>query len=142
MKADKYCYYKDGFKYQLDRSFHIQLNIGISQNAVTVPGYIQLTVTGNMTIFRGYAWDGPSGPTWDDYKNIRPSLVHDALYQLMRNKLISRKYRKYADELLYQMLRQDGMSKFRAWYYLRGVRKFSEKYTDPKYKKKTLRAPK
>jgi hypothetical protein len=33
---------------------------------------------------KGYAWNGPSGPTLDTRNFMRGSLVHDALYQLMR----------------------------------------------------------
>lgn len=78
-----------------------------------------------------YAWDGASGPTWDDKTNMRASLVHDALYQLMREELLDRKHRKYADELFRKMCIEDGMGKFRAWYYYRAVRIFGARTCKP-----------
>ena len=77
---------------------------------------------GILTIKKRYAWDGPSGPTFDTKTFMKGSLVHDALYQLIREGLLSAEYRKYADEQLRDICLAEGMSKFRAWYYYWGVR--------------------
>ena len=88
---------------------------------------------GVLTISVGYAWDGPSGPTFDTKDFMRGSLVHDALYQLMREGAISRAlYRKYADQLLREICLEDGMSKFRAWYVYKAVRMFCGKSSMPR----------
>ena len=81
---------------------------------------------GQLIIKKGYAWDGASGPTIDDKTNMTASLVHDALYQLMREGLIERSRRKYVDKLFRDICLKNGMSKFRAWYYYRAVRMFGK----------------
>ena len=83
--------------------------------------YINL-FQGELTIYKYYAWDGASGPTIDDKTNMRASLFHDALYQLMREGHLDKSYRKYADQLFRQMCLEAGMGKFRAWYYYTSVR--------------------
>ena len=67
-----------------------------------------------LLIKEGYAWDGASGPTIDTPSSMRGSLVHDALYQLMRLGLISENNRDYADSLLKKICLEDGMNKVRA----------------------------
>ena len=63
---------------------------------------------------------------------MRGSLVHDALYQLMRLEELDYKTdRKYADQLLKTICREDGMSAFRAWYVHRLVRAFGEGAAKP-----------
>ncbi len=63
-------------------------------------------------------WDGPSGLTIDTPNFMRGSLVHDTLYQLLRNELIEQKWRDEADEELRRICREDGMSKICAnWVY-------------------------
>lgn len=104
--------------------------------------FVALEPNGLLSLRRGYAWDGPSGLTLDTRNFMRASAVHDALYQLMREGLLDSSQRRYADRLLRAMCRQDGMSRFRAWYVYRGVRAFGglaarpRKHLDP-----ILRAP-
>ena len=47
-------------------------------------GWVSIQPDGRLVIQKGYAWDGPSGPTIDTENFMRGSLVHDALYQLFR----------------------------------------------------------
>lgn len=90
-----------------------------------------------MDINAGYAWDGPSGPTIDTKTFIRASLVHDALYQLMREEKLDRiKYREDADQLLKRICLEDGMNSFRAAYVYKFVRWFGKSSTKPKDKTK------
>jgi hypothetical protein len=92
---------------------------------------------------KGYAWDGPSGPVKDTKKNMRASLVHDALYQLMRNKeLNTRTHRKAADREFRDICKEDGVSNFRASVYYKALRKFGRPAASPENKKKIARAPK
>lgn len=77
-----------------------------------------------LDVLEGYCWDGPSGPTIDTQNFMRGSLVHDCLYQLIREGYITPSYRKTADTLLRKICREDGMSWIRGvWVYL-GVRIF------------------
>ncbi len=106
--------YKSGYKYQLVEEYQVEISVTPEKNIQT--NYIDLTTEGLLTIKNGYAWDGPSGPIIDTPNFMRGSLVHDALYQLMRNKLIDKeKWRKKADRDLKGMCVEDGMSRIRAW---------------------------
>lgn len=131
--------YKSGYLYQLDEDYRCQTSI---DGKVIKQGYITLTVTGILTMKKGYAWDGPSGPAIDTKNFMRGSLVHDALYQLMRKKRIgSQKYRGVADSLLRQMCLEDGMSRIRAWWVYKSVVWFGAPAADPKNEKEVLTAP-
>jgi len=88
--------------------------------------FIELGDTG-ITIREGYCWDGASGPTIDTKSTMRGSLVHDALYQLMRMGKIGQEYKLLADHTFRRLIREDGMGSFRAWYYYNGVRLFGRK---------------
>jgi len=73
---------------------------------------------------------------------MRASLVHDALYQLIRNKEISgRSIEIHADRIFKQLCVMDGLSRWRASLYYFGLRKFGKKARNPKYKKAILVAP-
>ena len=131
--------FKKGYKYQLTLNANFHIPIHPPQAIET--DFICLTPKGELTICLGYSWDGASGPTYDDRHNMRGSLVHDALYQLMRMGLLVQEYRAVADHIMYTKLLEDGMIKFRAKYYYWAVRRFAAKYADPKYAKKVCEAP-
>ena len=82
-----------------------------------------------LTIKTGYAWDGASGPAIDTPSFMRASLVHDVLYQCMRQGRISRELRWQADALLRQMCLDAGMSRLRAWYVWKCVKMFGKSAT-------------
>ncbi len=127
------CYRKiDKYKYQLINDYLIDIPIygGDSGLAIVTP-YIQLDVDGNLWIRKGYCWDGPSGPTLDTLNFMRGSLIHDALYQLIRVGKLDPAGRWDADELLRVICLQDGMSRFRAWYVYKSVRAFGAKAAKP-----------
>ena len=87
-----------GYKYGLLEGMEYKTAI---RDAPTIDEpYITLLPTGWLTVGECYAWDGPSGPTFDTPTNMRASLFHDALCQLINEGLLDKKYRKYADELL------------------------------------------
>ena len=78
-----------------------------------------------------YAWDGASGGI--DTKDFRAaSLVHDCLYQLIREGFLKLEHREYADDLLRKICLQQGMWSFRAWYVWKTVRMFGEKAAMPR----------
>jgi len=112
--------YKAGYKYQLIEGDECMTSIYPGESVVTP--YIELTVLGKLTVKKGYAWDGPSGPTLDTVNAMRGSLFHDALYQLMRENYITRNgNRKLADKVLRDIARADGMTKARSWAWYRAV---------------------
>lgn len=96
---------------------------------------------GMLLIRKGYCWDGASGPTFDTLSTMRASLVHDALYQLIREGVIGMPFRRFADKLFYKMLREDGMGRLRAWYFYRAVRQFGESSAKPRKAEPVRSAP-
>lgn len=97
---------------------------------VDIPGYaaakyFRLT-NGVLFIYPHYAWDGPSGPTFDTKTFMRGSLVHDAICQMCEEGLLPKSARKIGDELLRKICLEDGMSKLRAWYVYNAVRMYSK----------------
>lgn len=132
--------YNDGYKYQLKRDY-TQV-IEIKPTSPIDSYFITLDTSGLLTIKKGYAWDGPSGPTIDTKNFIRGSLVHDALYQLMReNHLDKSRYRDAADRLLQKICIEDGMSKLRAWWVYEAVNRFGDPSADPANDRPATYAP-
>ena len=119
----------EGYKYDLVGQYAIFIDYG--SNGIFTD-YINLFPNGKLVIAKHYAWDGPSGPTIDTKNFMRGSLIHDVLYQLMREELLPRCYRKYADQLLRKICLEDGMSKFRAWYVYHAVRLFAKQSSMPR----------
>lgn len=112
--------YRAGYKYQLDGQYLIAT--AIFPGVVIDHDFISLGTNGFLSIRAGYAWDGPSGPTIDTKNFMRGSLVHDALYQLMRARLLDCGWRETADNELRRICREDGMTWLRAWWVFRAVR--------------------
>lgn len=112
--------YRKGYKYQLYETY--QLLIDIKPEADVITAFVLLNSAGYLTVVGGYAWDGASGPAIDTKNFMRGSLIHDALYQLMREGHLEQHYRKTADEIMRKICREDGMSAVRAWWIYQGVR--------------------
>jgi hypothetical protein len=134
--------YKKGYKYQLVEDYVVSIPIKPDAEILSISDFVTLTSAGLLTIKRGYAWDGPSGPTFDTRSFMRGSLVHDALYQLMREGCLDKdKYREPADRLLQSMCRQDGMNALRAWWVYKGLRIGGDPAADPKNFRPIVKAP-
>lgn len=132
--------YRKGYKYQLYEDYENQIPVYPDNDIIT--DYIELSSKGNLRIKTGYAWDGPSGPTIDTLNFMRGALVHDALYQLMRESKLPPENKEHVDQLLKQTCRKDRMSKFRSWYIYHAVKRFGKPSMDPKNKRKYIGAPK
>lgn len=117
------------YKYQIIEDYRIDIPLKSKDNIDTP--FIKLDNSGELIIKEKYAWDGPSGPTIDTKNFMRGSLIHDALYQLMREKQIDIDQRNAADKLLQQHCREDGMSVIRAWIVYLGVKWFGKKSALP-----------
>lgn len=114
--------YTAGMKYQLTDDYTTDTKLrgfGLIDTR-----YIALQPHGRLLIRAGYAWDGPSGPTIDTQDFMRASLVHDALYQLMREGHLPAHCRREADRMLRLLCREDGMPVIRAWLVWLAVRLF------------------
>ena len=119
------------YKYQLMDDYTIQIDIKPDHDLDF--RFLSLSKEGLLVIRKSYAWDGPSGPTVDTSNFMRGSLVHDALYQLMRLSALDTKiHRLRADEILREICLEDGMSAFRAWYVFQAVQVFGAKAAAPR----------
>ncbi len=132
--------YKSGYKYQLHEEYSVKVKI--FPNEFIYTDYINLGTDGLLVIKKGYAWDGPSGPTVDTENFMRGSLVHDALYQLIRmEKIDYDKYRDVADRELQRICIEDGMFKIRAWWVYQGVLFGGKSAALPENRKEIILSP-
>lgn len=119
------------YKYQLMKDYSHDTGLRLPAAVATSGRWVAMSKTGRLALKKGYSWDGPSGPTIDTPDFMRGALVHDALYQLMRERLLPSRLRRFADELLRDMCRADGMSKLRSEYVYSAVRAFGAKSARP-----------
>lgn len=124
MKGDK-IKYRDGYKYQLVCDYSVSIPIRPKEDIEIE--FITLSRDGLLLIKHGYAWDGPSGPTIDTRTSMRGSLVHDVLYQLIRDGYLNQLHREDADIILRDILIEDGMPELRAEIWYKAVRLFGER---------------
>ena len=117
------------YKYNLHSDLEYQTDIEV-ENPRDL-GALEITAEGKLIIRKGYSWDGPSGPTIDTKNFMEGSLIHDALYQLMREKILPQSAKDRADETLREICIRDGMSKFRAWYVYKAVKHFGASSAKP-----------
>jgi len=129
----------DGWKYRLADEYEIHIRFFEGEEG-RGNEYVWLEY-GRLAIRKGYAWDGPSGPTWDTPNWMRASLVHDAMYQLIRESHLPIALRKQVDLLMLKALREDGMSRARSRTAYIGVRMFGRRSAHPRPVRKILRAP-
>lgn len=142
-------YRKGGYKYQLAEDCrtlvgkHLCTSIDEVRGFVSCP-FVKLYRGGALEIQAGYAWDGPSGPTIDTLNFMEGSMVHDALYQLIRAKLIPNVddiERHAADAELEHHNKAAGMSWLRRKWVNLGVRTFASFAADPANKRKVITTP-
>ena len=91
-----------GWKYELLEG--MLAHVKIPETACN--SYISL-YRNRLFISDHYAWDGASFIARDTPTNMRASLFHDALCQLIGEGLLDKIYRKYADELLRTHMLED-----------------------------------
>ena len=89
--------------------------------------YIMLNNSGSLIVKKGYRWDGSSSIAIDTPSSMSASMCHDAMYQLIREGALSIAHHKFtADEMYRDICLDYGMSKFRAWYQYKAVKKFGK----------------
>lgn len=127
------------WKYQLVQSAELKLGFTPPDNIDTE--YVIVRVDRRLLLLKGYAWDGASGPCPDTHNIMKPSLVHDALYQLIRIGRLNPVYRKSADEELRRICVEAGMNKFWANVIYWGVRVFCMKGIRPLPEEPVIEVP-
>ena len=132
-------HYKSGYKHQLAAAYEIQTEIYPTEH-VEVVNFIDLRIDGLLTVRQNYAWDGATAII-DTRYNLRASLVHDALYQLMREGSLSREYRDTADKLFRQLCVEDGVFPVIASGYYWALRQFGEAAINSENARKVKYAP-
>ena len=121
-------YVLEPFKYQLAKP--VTFNSGLSPqgmmngNDFIVCNNVRLYQFGTLRIDPGFRWDGASGPTMDTPSTFKASLVHDALYMLIREGHLRKSDRGRCDEILYYILVAEGMWKWRAKIWLWFIKLF------------------
>jgi len=77
------------YKYRLVDPVQVQTNIfGIDGK---LDPWLEIRADGMLFIAARYLWDGPSNPAIDSVAFMRPSLVHDALCDLMDARILDEK---------------------------------------------------
>lgn len=119
-------YKKVLYKYKLTEDYIHKLSFTVPNDIITE--YIELYKDGTIIIKKSYCWDGCSGLAIDDDSNMRGGLVHDSLYQLMREGHLSLDLRELADKELEDTCKEDGMNFIRGELYFEAVEIFGEQY--------------
>ena len=124
---EKACYRKlRNYKYELKGDYALGIPI-VGCDVRTE--YIDLDSDGRLLMKDRYAWDGATDPARDTLTVMRASLVHDALYQLMRlGELDPDEHRLTADRIFRDICLEDGMCAFRAHYSFLAVRWFGGRH--------------
>lgn len=81
---------------------------------------------GKLLIFKGYAWDGATGPVFQTDTTKKASLVHDVLLQAIDIGVLDKSYLKAADGLYREIAKSNGMSGIRA-----GLHYYAMRYLRP-----------
>lgn len=130
------------YKYRLLETYEAYVGL-FPQGPDIYTDFVQLDRTGILKIRAGYCWDGPSGPTIDTKSFMRGSLVHDALYQLIRKGLLPAERKGRADDILKRICLEDGMNPLRAGWVHLALMMFGSRRTQPlpEDKNRVLEAP-
>ena len=135
--------YRAGYKYGLAESYHRHIDIsgmvcGITEDVVTE--YILLSVAGDLTVVRGYAWDGATGAP-DSDEIMEASLVHDAGFQLLRERKLPMIYLDKFNNLLKEICLEKGMEHVYAQGVFSVVDKLGAHFADPASAKPVITLP-
>ena len=131
--------YKKGYKYQIFRTIEAETGIIPPQHIET--DYASLSITGVLRLNKGFASDGPSGPTFDTPSFMAGAFGHDALYEMMRLGKLPASYREQVDRFLIIVCLQNGMWKLRSKWVYKGVRIGSGPASKPVNQRKVYTAP-
>ena len=109
-------YSEYNYKFKVEENFSIELPIRIAD----FEHQYASSKDGILSVKRGYAWDGASGPIINTRDTLVASLVHDVLYQAMRLNLIksNSENKKTADKIFFEILKMHGVNSIlrKVWY--------------------------
>ena len=138
-------------KYKYTLIEDVTVFVGILGTAIDT-NWFTLSIDGFLTIKAGYAWDGCTGMI-DTNSNMEAGLVHDCLYQMLREALIPnyktialldhskclkkfRKMREQVDNVFEILLEAGNCWDITVLVAPRVVKSMGEKYALPKFLKK------
>lgn len=108
--------YKSGYRYISQEA--VLVDVGSALHAPLSAPFASIAAE-TLCVMSKYAWDGASFWPFKLFGTpkswLTPSLVHDALYQLIRDGLLDRQYREAADRLFHDMLLERGVWRIVAW---------------------------
>lgn len=124
-----------GWKYRLDERVAVRVDVIKPLSIFKIDDYAYIKYD-QLVLLEGFMWDGPSGPTIDTPGWMLASAAHDAFYRILKTKsdeeivflkflgasLTRKQLRKYADDLMYELLIENGVCKLRAQYTWAAVR--------------------
>lgn len=126
--------YLKGFKYQLHEEMQWQTYIYSMKNIDS--DFVKLSSGGMLTLKKGFAWDGTSGPVMDRKSNMKASAIHDALYRLMRKGKLEHDYWRQADSEFKRALKEAGAWSSTIWIDMKGLAIANGSAAHPKNKQK------
>lgn len=112
------------YKYVVTKEYEMQLEY---RDIEIENFYFKLSKKGILKIKGGYRWDGATGRfVLDTNTFMLGSLVHDCLYQMLRDYDIEdrKTFRYIADNTLIEICNQEGMNKIKQKLVYIGVRLF------------------
>ena len=119
--------YQEGFRYVLHQPHEMDLSeYGFQPiiHARSGNAWVSIDEHSVLRIAATYAWDGDSGPARTTRASLRASLVHDALYQLIRIGALRSTEKHLADQVYRDILRENGMWLARVWWRAQALRLF------------------
>jgi len=108
--------YNDRYRYKLLRRF--EYHLGILKFAEYSGRFLEYK-KGWLILKPGYCWDGASGPTINTKSLILPSLIHDACYQLIRERYFSKLLRRKVDEKFKKLYLEEAKGILKPLFWLR-----------------------
>lgn len=120
------------YKYCVEENEVVKTRLRPCKSA-NIPGYLHLSIDGTLIISYRYAWDGITNGV--NLKcNRTAGLVHDALYQLMREGELDLSFKTQCDEELRDIMASNGAPQFLANFFFFMVQKFGNAFATKKKK--------
>ena len=120
------------YKYTQEKDIVIQTALRPTKPCV-IQGYVFLDTDGMLRIYKGYSWNGITLGIDFEFTRIA-SLVHDALFQLMQEGLLSLSFFKLANLEFKKLMITNGSPKFIANFYYFMVQTFGKPFARRKIK--------
>lgn len=127
--------YKSGYRYVSQEA--VVVDVGAELHVPLQAPFASIAAE-TLCVMSRYAWDGASFTPFKWFGTpdswLTPSLVHDALYQAMREGFLQLTYRERVDRLFRSMLIERGVWRALAWaayYAVRVFGNFAVRKTNP-----------